>query len=178
MDLTELSLRAIGAFYVFAGYVATRAALASSLIDHALAAIAAEKPTAAERMQSLWLLCASLVILAGGVLLTLLVDLAAWAFGASAVSQALYLYVVAPRWFDVAEPPDARGRRQSTNAFVVYAAVTALIVWAAAADQLDPWWEVPWPLFAGAMASVAAYAVYTLWMFTRPLRSAGTHSDA
>jgi hypothetical protein len=178
MDLTELSLRAIGAFYVFAGYVATRAALTSSLIDHALAAIAAQKPTPAERAQSLWLVCAALVILLGGVLLALLVDLAAWAFAASALGQALYLYVVAPRWFDVAEPPDARGRRQSANAFLVYVAVTAFVVWAAAAGQLDPWREVPWPLFAGALAAVAAYAVYTLWMFTRPLRSGRSSADA
>jgi hypothetical protein len=170
MDLTELSQRAIGAFYTFAGYIAIRAALTSRLIDRAIAAIALEKETAAEKAQGAWLMSAALVVLAGGVLLMLLLDLAAWAFVASAVGQAAYLFVVAPRYFDVDEPPDARGRRQSTNAFVLYSAATAFVLWAYCTGRLIGWREVPWPVLAGAAAAVAAYAVYALWLFARPLR--------
>ena len=97
MDLTEISLRVIGAFYAFAGYFALRAALVSRLLDQAIAAIAAQKPKAVERAQNAWLVAAAILILAGGVMLLLLLDLAAWAFLASALGQAAYLFVVAPR---------------------------------------------------------------------------------
>ena len=124
MDAVELGLRARGAFYVFAGYVATRAALTSHLIDRALAAISGAKPAPAETAQSLWLLAAANLILIGGAALVLLLDAAAWIFVASALGQAAYLFVVAPVYFDASDPPDPNGRRQSTNAFVVYAAAT------------------------------------------------------
>jgi hypothetical protein len=171
MDLTELSLRAIGAFYTFAGYVALRAALTSNLIDEALAAIAAQKPKKAERARSVWLLASALVLLVGGVMLMLLLDLAAWPFLISSLGQAAYLLVIAPRYFDVEDPPDARGRRQSANAFVVYGAATAFVVWAALTGRLVDWREVPWPVLAAAAIAVAAYALYVLWMFAKPLRS-------
>ena len=37
------------------------------------------------------------------------------AFAASALAQAAYIYVLAPRYFDAAEAPDARGRRQTAT---------------------------------------------------------------
>jgi hypothetical protein len=178
MDPTDLVLRAIGAFYVFAGYMGTRAVLTSCILDQAIAAIAAEKPSAAERAQNLWLLCASLVILAGGALLLLLVDLAAWMFAAAALGQAAYIYVVAPRWFDAAEPPDAQGRRQSTNAFVVYGAATLFVIWAAVTGRLLGWREVPWPILAAVATVIAGYAVHTLWSFAKPLRPGRPGSEA
>ena len=144
MDEIDLALRLMGAFYVFAGYAATRAALMSNLIDRALAAISASKPAPAETAQSLWLIGAANVILAGGVALVLLIDVAAWIFLASALGQAAYLFYVAPRFFDTDDPPDATGRRQSTKAFVVYGAATALVLWASATGRLAHWQDVPW----------------------------------
>lgn len=142
LEIADIALRLIGAFYAFAGYVATRAGLTSYFIDRAIAAIALKKPTAAETAQTVWLLGAAMLILAGGVLLMLLLDLAAWAFAASSLAQVAYLFYVAPRYFDVDDPPDPRGRRQSTNAFVVYAAATAFVLWAALTGRLVPWKEV------------------------------------
>jgi hypothetical protein len=106
MDAVELGLRAMGAFYVFAGYVATRAALTSHLIDRALAAISAAKPAPVETAQSLWVLGAANLILIGGAALVLLLDAAAWVFVASALGQAAYLFIVAPVYFDASDPPD------------------------------------------------------------------------
>jgi hypothetical protein len=117
-------------------------------------------------------LCGSILILAGGAALMLLLHAAPWLFVISSIGQAVYLFVLAPRYFDVVDPPDEQGRRQTTNAFVIYVAVTALVVWAAVTDRLIPWRDVPWPLIAAAAVTVAAYSVYLLWTFYRPLKSA------
>ena len=174
MDEIDLALRLMGAFYVFGGFVATRAALTSSLIDRALAALSSSRPSAAETPQSLWLLVAANVILAGGVALVLLIDLAAWIFLASALGQAAYLFYVAPRFFDTDDPPDATGRRQSTNAFVVYGAATAAVVWASAVGRLLNWQEMAWQSLALAVAAIMAHAAYTVWIFAKPITSRET----
>ena len=167
LEIADIALRLIGAFYAFAGYVATRAGLTSYFIDRAIAAIALKKPTAAETAQTVWLLGAAMLILIGGVLLMLLLDLAAWAFAASSLAQVAYLFFVAPRHFDVDDPPDPRGRRQSTNAFVVYTAATAFVLWAALTGRLLPWKEVPWPLLAMAGTAVAAHVAHTIWLLAK-----------
>jgi hypothetical protein len=167
LDIADIALRLIGAFYAFAGYVATRAGLTSYFIDRAIAAIALKKPPAAETAQTAWLLCAAVLVLIGGVLLMLLLDLAAWAFAASSLAQVVYLFFAAPRYFDVDDPPDPRGRRQSTNAFVLYTAATAFVLWAGLTGRLVPWRDVPWPLLALAGAAVAAHAAHTIWLLAK-----------
>lgn len=78
-----------------------------------------------------------------------------------------YLFYVAPRYFDVDDPPDPRGRRQSTNAFVVYTAATAFVLWAALVDRLVPWRDVPWPLLAMAGAALAGHGAHTVWLLAK-----------
>ena len=173
MEIADIALRAIGAFYAFAGYVATRAGLTSYFVDRAIAAIALKKPTAAETAQTIWLLCAAMLILAGGLALMLLMELAAWLFAASALAQAAYLFLLAPRYFDRDDPADPRGRRQSTNAFVVYAAATAFVLWAAFKGRLLSWQDVPWPLLAAAGALLAAHVVHVLRLVAKPMSSGG-----
>ena len=167
MEIADIALRVIGAFYAFAGYVATRAGLTSYFVDRAIAAIALKKPTAAETAQTVWLLCAAMAILAGGVALMLLMELAAWLFAASTLAQVAYLFFIAPRYFDRDDPPDARGRQQSTNAFVVYAAATAFVLWAAFKGRLLSWQDVPWPLLAAAGAALAAHVGHVLWLVAK-----------
>ena len=168
LEIADIALRLIGAFYALAGYVATRAGLTSYFIDRAIAAIALKKPTTAETAQTVWLLGAAMLILIGGVLLMLLLELAAWAFAASSLAQVAYLFFVAPRYFDVDDPPDPRGRRQSTNAFVVYTAATAFVLWAAlTGGRLLPWKDVPWPLLAMAGAAIAAHVAHTIWLLAK-----------
>jgi hypothetical protein len=167
LEIADIALRLIGAFYAFAGYVATRAGLTSYFIDRAIAAIALKKQTAPETAQTAWLLSAAVQVLIGGVLLMLQMDLAAWAFAASSLAQVAYLFLVAPRYFDVDDPPDPQGRRQSTNAFVVYTAATAFVLWAALTGRLVPWRDVPWPLLALAGATVAAHVAHTIWLLAK-----------
>ncbi|MDP1640378.1 MAG: hypothetical protein Q8L61_05620, partial [Hyphomicrobium sp.] len=78
IELTDIFLRVIGAFYAFGGFVATRAGLMSRFLDQAIAAIAMQKPPAVERAQNAWLLANAALVLAGGVLLLAGLELAAW----------------------------------------------------------------------------------------------------
>ena len=66
VELTDIVLRVIGAFYAFAGYVATRSAMMSLFLDRAIAAISLQKPKPMETAQNTWLLAASALVLIGG----------------------------------------------------------------------------------------------------------------
>ncbi len=58
MDIANIGLRLIGAFYVFAGHVATRAALTSHILDKALGAIGGKGLTRVEIATTAWHLVA------------------------------------------------------------------------------------------------------------------------
>jgi hypothetical protein len=108
MDFVDIVLRAIGAFYALAGFVAARAALTSNLLDQAIAAITLEKTEPIEKRRTIWLLGLSVRFFAGGACLILLLEPAAWLFGAAAVAQLLFFLFLGPRYFDVADPPCRR----------------------------------------------------------------------
>jgi len=162
-DGIKIALCVVGAFYAFAGYVATRAALTSNVIDQAIAAIALKKPSPRETARSYWLLAAATLVLAGGVTLLFLLDVSVWLFLASSAGQALYLAVLAPLYFDAEDPPDAQGRRRTINAFVIYLAATAFVVWALSAGKLASWQEVAWPWLALPVAAIGAHIGYVVW---------------
>lgn len=177
IEFTDVFLRIIGAFYAFAGFVATRAALTSHFLDRAIAAIAMQKPKPVETAQSAWLLAAAGIVLAGGVLLLAGLEAAAWVFAASTIGQAAYIYYLAPRYFDRDDPPDPAGRQRTTNAFVIYMAATALILWAAWRGRLTSLSEASTIEIAAAAAGLLLYATYvarTLWWQPRqPSRFTG-----
>ena len=176
IELTDIVLRVVGAFYAFAGYVATRAAMMSRFLDQAIAAIAMKKPARTETAQNAWLLVTAALVLVGGVLLLGGLELAAWVFAVSSLGQAAYIYVVAPRYFDREDPPDASGRRQTTNAFVIFAAATAFIVWAAYRGRLTDVQDASTPVLAGVAIALLLYAGYvarSLWWSPRKTSSGG-----
>lgn len=179
IELTDIFLRVLGAFYAFAGFVATRAATTSHFLDRAIAAIAAKKPSRMETAQTAWLLSASALVLVGGILLLAGLQLAAVAFIASSLGQALYIFILAPRYFDREDPPDPRGRRQTTNAFVIFSAATAFVVWAAWRGRLTPLGEASTTEIAAVGAALLLYAGYvvrTLWGMPRSPAGAGWSS--
>lgn len=167
MDATDIPLRLVGTFYAFAGIVATRAAISSRFLDRALAAITMKKPPLSETAQSLWLITASLIILAGGTALMLKADVAVWVFLVSSILQALYIFLVAPLWFDREDPPDAKGRQSTTNAFVIYLGATAFVVWAFSTGRLVPWQQLPRPAVYGSASAVLLYIGYVIWSLRR-----------
>lgn len=147
---------AIGAFYVFAGVVVLRAMALDRVMDAMLAAL--NDPSGPkEQLRSRILMVGAFLTLASGVALMLLSPLAAPVFVANALWQGGYLL-----WAETALPPededDARGRRQTKNAFVVYLAATAFVVWLAVQGQLRSW-EAPLLTLAIDVAVVVAAAV-------------------
>jgi hypothetical protein len=176
MEPAEIALRVVGLFYAFAGYAGTRAMLTSRFFDQAIAAISMKKTSRTETARTNWLLCASGLILVGGVALMLLLDFSAWLFVLSALGQVIYLFYAAPVYFDAEDPPDAAGRKQSTNAFVLYVAATAFVIWAWFTGKLVPWQDVPWPALAVAAAGLIAHAVYVLRLLGKPLKPGGGFS--
>ncbi len=162
MEASEIALRLIGAFYVFAGFVATRAALTSHMLDKALAAIGGKGLSRVERAISTWHLSAAGLVLLSGLALLMLLDAALWLFIASALGQAVYLYIVAPSWFDVEDPPDPKGRQQTTNAFFVYCAATALVGWAAYTGMLRTFQDVGLLELALTGSILAAHVGYVV----------------
>lgn len=169
LNVAHAGLIAVGAFYAFAGLVGIRAALHGRLLDIAIAGIALEKPPFVETARGLWLLLSGVVVLAGGLFLVLRLDWAAAAFVAAALGQAVYLLVLAPLYFDVAEPPDAKGRQQTINAFILYAAATLLVLWAYRTGKLMGPDAVGWPLVWGGLAMIGASLAWGLFRFSFPL---------
>jgi hypothetical protein len=159
MDIIDAGLRLLGAFYVFAGYIATRAALTSHVLDRAIAGIGGRGLSGVERAATAWHLVGATLVLASGIALVLLTDVAPVLFVASAVMQAAYIGVVAPRWFDVEDPPDPKGRRQTTNAFLIYSLATSLVIWAGYRGRLSPLVSLDWPWLAAACAALVWHGV-------------------
>lgn len=160
MDLAEISLRAVGAFYTFAGLVATRVAITAHFFDKAIAAISMKRTPAVERHRFLWLLGSATVVLAGGATLLLLLHVSLWLFVASALGQAFYLAILAPRYFDLDEPPDTKGRQQTINAFVIYCAAAAFVLWATFTGRLLAWRDVSWVLLVLLGVAAVAHATH------------------
>lgn len=178
--LVDAVLWLLGAFYVFAGHIAIRTVLRWRAIGLGLAAVEAEitkaghgEPAAkrpfAEAAREAWLLAAAFIILAGGLTLMLRLEAATWLFAISTLGQAFYLTIIAPHYFDLNDPPHPEGRRQTINAFVLYAAATAFVFWAHVMELLMDWEEVAWPLAAGVSGLLAGYAAYVLWQYLWPL---------
>lgn len=140
---------AVGGFYVVAGVIALRMMRLDRLMDGVLAALEGKPQPANERWKSAILTTGSFLTLTSGAALAML---SAWAlplFLANALVQGGYL-----AWAERALPPadtdEVQGRRQTKNAFVVYLAACAFVVWVSARGQMRPW-----PLSVEAMLADA-----------------------
>ena len=162
MDGFGIALRVIGAFYVIAGYFTARAALTSSLIDEAIAAISMKKTERVEQHRTLWLLTLSVLFFAGGVCLMLLLAPAAWLFAISALVQILFFLFLGPYYFDVADPPPPEARQRSINAFVVFCAATLITIWAAYTGRLTKLTDATPLLWGSAAAAIVLHVGYIL----------------
>ncbi len=168
-SLSHSALIAVGAFYAFAGLVGLRAALQGRLIDIAIAGISMKPPATAETARGVWLLVSSLMVLAGGLFLVLRLDWAAAAFVMSAAGQAVYLLLIAPKFFDPGDPPDEKGRQQTINAFILYSAATLFVLWAYRTGKLMPPEAVGWPVVIGFLGVVGGATAYGMFRFLYPL---------
>lgn len=133
----RIFLLSIGVFYSIAGVVAARAALTNAWLTAALDALG-ETRDPVETERTWWLVAGAALVSAGGLLLVVSSTWAVVPFVVSALSQALYLAVLAPRRYDAVDPPSAEGRRQTVNAFWIYLAMTAVVCFAAWIGELSP----------------------------------------
>jgi MFS family permease len=163
MIAAEIALRTIGAFYVFASLLGMRSMVMDHVMDQMLAGISL-KPIPKKDHQRRWLLsCSVLAIGMGGMALMVLSLWAVPLFLLGAATQALYLV-----WARTAFPPeddsDRRGRRQTTNAAVLYGGVTLLVCLAASFGLLRPWLD-PWALAIPAAGLILLFIVgrHFLW---------------
>lgn len=104
-------------------------------------------------------------------------EVAAWVFAASTLGQAAYIHYLAPRYFDRDDPPDPARRKRTINAFVIYTAATALILWATWRGRLTPLGDASTVEIGAAAAGLLLYAAYvarTLWWQPRQARSGFT----
>lgn len=165
-DGIDAGLIVMGAFYAFAGIVAARAAVMSNILDEALSKISMKPTPPVERHLFWWLFSSSVVVFLGGVALMLRSEPALWLFVLSAAGQAFYLMLLAPRYFDRDDPPDAQGRSKTTNAFYVYLVATALVAFAASSGRLRGLDKIPSAELYIGLAAVAAYATMVgRWMW-------------
>jgi hypothetical protein len=119
--------RAVGLFYLLGGLFTIRAGRREAFLDDAIARIGGEAINPVERLRRWSMMAIGLLTTASGLLLILLSKAAVYAFLANAAWQGAYLV-----WARRALPPDtplaALGRRRSTNAFIVWLVLTALVM--------------------------------------------------
>ena len=162
---------AIGAFYAFAGVLVVRKIALENVMDALLEALA-DPSASKEKARTRALTVGAYLTLASGVALVLLSPLALLLFIANAAWQGGYLL-----WADRVLPPEdddeRRGRQQTKNAFVVYAAATAFVGWLAYVGLLRAWGAA-----AASDAVIVAAAVFVVWASTRlPLRGRAKDDD-
>ena len=167
-------LATIGAFYVFAGLVLARQMLIDRMLSRAIEMISLEKQSRVETLQRVWMTVSAILIFAAGATLFCLSRLAVWLFVAALLQQVLYLTWVAPRYFDAENEPDHAGRRQSTNATILFGAMTLAVVAAATNGNLLPLSGAGLPPLFLSVALTLAFAVWMLLRLRMPNRP-GVH---
>ncbi|CAG0973422.1 hypothetical protein RHIZO_01347 [Rhizobiaceae bacterium] len=175
----DIGLRLVGAFYILAAVLIIRAGATNLLLNRAISAISMNVSEAdrVEEKRVRFLAWLALLTGAGGILLAARLDLALLPFLANATIYGLYLFTVAPRFFDPWDEPDEKGRRQTRNAFFVYLAATAIVVAAWFGGALRPFADEHPAVLAICATGVAGIAFYT-WRSLRFARGIATTAGA
>ncbi|MEJ1158597.1 hypothetical protein [Prosthecomicrobium sp. N25] len=165
-EAVPLLLRAVGVFYLAGGAMVGRAVRFGAATDRMAEALGLST-SRAERIRTWWLAAGAVTTAASGLALVMLAEAAAWLFAFATLQQALYLFVVSPRWLDPDDPPEAEGRRQSTRAFVMFAVATVLVAAAAHDGHLADWRALPGWLAGFCAFGFLAWSVHLVWSVAR-----------
>jgi hypothetical protein len=122
----EWIARLVGALYIFAGVMTVRQAVINWRIERIFGAFMGTSPS--EKAADVILSIIAVLTLLSGLTLAFLSRWAAPAFIACWIAQAGYL-LWAHRWHVPQEPELVRLRRATINAFAVYTAPTAAVLW-------------------------------------------------
>lgn len=167
MDVTQVMLRIVGIFYLLSGVAGMRVMAVDSLLDKMLAGITL-KPTESKEVVRRWFLVSgsATVGLSGAALMVL----SLWAvplFVIATLLQAAWLIWAQTNYLPE-NPDEARGRRQSTHAAIIYTAMAAMVVWVGTTGALMPWFS-PWALFIPLAGLLLAYLVrHLIWQPQKP----------
>jgi hypothetical protein len=132
--------RLLGGFYMIAWIIVLRQVAMNRVLDAALAALAGERTTAADRMQQRLLFTGACLTLASGLALLTLSRFAIPLFVLNSLFQGGYL-LWARRSMPTQSTEGARGRRATVNAFLLFLAATLFVL--AMRDKLATPWRVP-----------------------------------
>jgi len=165
ISLLNWIVQALGAFYAFAGIVVLRQMALDRLMDQALAALG-EPVCAAERTRSRLLIVGGCFTLASGLALVTLSRWSVAIFAAAVLVHGGYL-ALAARAVPPQDEGERKGRRATVNAFIVYVAAFAFVIYAGWRGAMRPW-----PFlgagFAAALAELGVIVAVTLavaWYF-------------
>jgi hypothetical protein len=123
MDIVHLGLGALGLFHAIAAILIMRAVVMDHLMDQMLAGITLQPIPFKEHLRRYLMVSTGLASGMGGVALLVLSTWAVPLFLIGLTAQAGYL-LWAPGAFPIEDESDARGRRQTVNAAILYAAAT------------------------------------------------------
>lgn len=124
----EWLLRGIGTFYAVSGLLVVHALALDGVADKLLAALEGAMP-AKERTRRLLLRVGAALTISGGLALLLLSRWTLPLMLANVAAQGGWL-AYARVHFAPEDADQALGRKRTINAFILYCAVTALVVWA------------------------------------------------
>lgn len=127
LDILAIVARLIGGWYVFAGAVALNAWRMNAFMDKAMARLTLEPTDRVEQLRGWTIFGVGSLTMMSGLFLILLSPLAPPAFMACCALQAAYF-----TWARKALPPKdeagRRGRRASTNAFLLYLVASVFVL--------------------------------------------------
>lgn len=172
MDLAiDIAARLIGAFYAFGGWLALRYLLTDDLLDKMIAALKVAQPEPRDVVRRRVLACVGLLTCLSGVALLLLSQWAVVLFLVTLAAQAALL-VWAGRAFPPRDAADRQGRRATINAAIVYAAMTAVVLWLQSDGRLSSWTDP-----VGPAAMVLVGGALGVWMWGHLKWKAGEVED-
>lgn len=137
MDPIDILFRAVGLFYVLAGWLGLRAIAMDAMLDRAIAAIGSHAEDPKEASKRHLLASLSVMVGASGAALALFSFWALPLFLANTLFQALWISGGRRLFTDAGDGEG--GRRQVANAAILYAAVTAGVAWLWWGGRLGPW---------------------------------------
>lgn len=151
-------------FYLVTGLYAARLLMRYEFMDGALDVIEGKVRPFWPRYQTAYLTAGALVIALSGLLTLFRTDLALYAALIAVAQQAVYFYYLAPRFMDPYDPPEARGRRSSQNAYLGFCVFTLGLAWALWAHHLRPVALMPQLDLAIAGGCVVVWMGYVAWL--------------
>ncbi|ODT82755.1 MAG: hypothetical protein ABS76_06780 [Pelagibacterium sp. SCN 64-44] len=173
----DILLRLVGAFYLLAGMIAMRAVVMDRMMDQMLSAISMT-PQPAREAQRRWLWgISALAIGMGGAALMVLSLWAVPLFLVGLLTQIVYL-VWARKAFPPEDADEAKGRRQTINAAIVYGAASLGVFLAAWTGLLHPWRDL-WALVvpASGLLILLTMGRHLLWRAGTPAGFSGFDTD-